>query len=266
MEAAYFFTPHHLHLENALMAARHSKHILMEKPIARAVDEAVEMIRVARDAGVKLMVAENYRFLPAVRKCKELIGNGSIGAVRLIQAHSEGYSQPTAWRMSAELSGGGVFIDGGVHYVDVLVNLGGLPERVYAARAPQVFSDMEGEDGLIVMCRLPDGAIGLINYSNGTPVTEHRQWVEITGTEGQLSFSVYGDELVLESPQERRVVHLPQPRRGVPGMVTEFRGSILEDREPLMSGEEGLKDLAVVLAAYRSAAEGGEMPVELPSA
>ena len=263
VEAAYFFTPHHLHLENALMAARNSKHILIEKPIARTVEEAEEMIQAARGAGVKLMVAENFRFLPAVRKCKELIGQGSIGAVRLIQAHSEVYSQPTAWRMSAELTGGGVFIDGGIHYVDALVNLGGFPERVYAAIPPGTFPDVEGEDGLVMVCHLPDGAIGLINYSNGTPVTKNRQWIDITGTEGNLRFTAEGDELAVESSGARRVIQLPEARRGVPAMVKEFVDCIVEDREPLMSGEEGLKDLAVVLAAYRSAVEGREAPVEL---
>ena len=263
VDAAYFFTPHHLHLENALIAARHSKHILMEKPIARTVEEAGKMIRAARDAGVKLMVAENYRFLPAVAKCKELIGQGSIGAVRLIQAHNEGYSQPTGWRTSSESSGGGVFIDGGIHFVDLVVNLGGLPERVYAPIPPGTFPDVEGEDGLVMVCRLPDGAIGLINYSSGTPVTQPRQWIDITGTEGNLSFPAEGDELVVESSGARRVIQLPEARRGVPGMVNEFVDSILEDREPLMSGEEGLKDLAVVLAAYRSAVDGGEASVEL---
>ena len=149
VEAVYFFTPHHMHLENALAAARQSKHILMEKPIARTVAESTEMIEAARAAGVKLMVAENYRFLPTVDKCKEIIGQGAIGDLRLIQVQAEGFRAPTEWRTSADLTGGGAFIDAGIHFVDILYNLAGFPRQVYAARPPQVHREAEGEDGLV---------------------------------------------------------------------------------------------------------------------
>ena len=113
VQAAYFFTPHNVHLENTLLAAKHSKHILMEKPIARTIAESTKMIKVAQDAGVKLMVGENYRFVPAVRRAKEIIDQGNIGEVRVIQAYGESYGAPTSWRTSIEMTGGGVFIDGG---------------------------------------------------------------------------------------------------------------------------------------------------------
>lgn len=261
--AVYFFTPHHMHLENALLAARHSKHILMEKPIARTIEESKEMIGAARDAGVKLMVAENYRFLPTIQKCKEIIGEGSIGNLRLIQVQVEYYGAPTGWRTSATFSGGGVFIDGGIHLVDMLLNIGGFPERVYAARPPKVFHQMEGEDGLVVTAHLTDGAVGLITILRTTSV-EGGEWysVKITGTKGQLSFVPHGNEVIVDTPAGaeqatvRHTVRLSEQESAVRAMVKEFRASILKDREPLMSGEEGLRDLMVVLGAYRSAEQG----------
>jgi len=69
-------TPHHVHVENALLASLHSKHIMMEKPIARTLDESRKIIAAARDAGVKLMVAENYRFLATVERSKAIIARG----------------------------------------------------------------------------------------------------------------------------------------------------------------------------------------------
>ncbi len=86
VDAVYFMTPHHVHVENVLLASRHSKHIMMEKPIARTLDESRKIIAAARDAGVKLMIAENYRFLPTLVRAKAMIADGDIGEVRLVEA------------------------------------------------------------------------------------------------------------------------------------------------------------------------------------
>ena len=99
IQSLYFFTPHDTHLGNVKLAASHGKHILIEKPIARTLDEAQEMVRIARDAGVKLMVAENYRFLLTVDKAQEIMSQGrigdSFGELRQIELQAEGYSHPT---------------------------------------------------------------------------------------------------------------------------------------------------------------------------
>ena len=265
VDALYFFTPHNLHLENALLAARHSKHILMEKPLALTIDESTEMMKAASDAEVRLMVAENYRFLPAVQKCKDIIKQGYIGNLRLIQIQAESYRAATNWRTSAEIVGGGSFIDGGIHFVDVLVNLGGFPDRVYAVKPPQVFRNVGGEDGMVLVAHLSDGGVGLINYSTATASTRENHLINVTGTKGFLSFTPYGNEMLLDTQDVRRTIRLPEARRGVRSMLREFRDSIAEDREPLMSGKEGLQDLAVVLGAYESADQGREVSLTQPS-
>ena len=264
IDAVYIFTPHNVHLENAVLAAQSSKHILVEKPIARDLNESRKLIDAAKDAGVKLMVAENYRFLPTVRRCKEIIEAGNIGDVRLIQIQAEGYSVPTAWRTSREASGGGVFIDGGIHFVDVMMNLGGFPERLYAAMPPQIHRKIDVEDGIIVTAHLPGGVLGLINFSRATAVKNQRQWVNVTGSKGHLSFVPYGKEIIFETTEVQRTIRLPEARRGVRDMVREFRDSIFEDREPSMNGQEGLRDLAIVLGAYESAERGTQVTISDP--
>ena len=264
VDAVYISTPHNLHLDNAVLAARYSKHILVEKPIARDLDEARRMIDVAKDAGVKLMIAENYRFLPAVQRCKDIIEAGNIGTVRLIQIQAEGYSVPSAWRTSQETSGGGVFIDTGIHFVDVMLNLGGFPERLYAAKPPQVHRHIDVEDGMVVTAHLPGGVIGLINFSRATAVKNQRQLINVTGSKGHLSFVPYSNEIIFETTEVLRTIRLPEARRGVCGMVREFRESILEDREPVMNGQEGLRDLAIVLGAYQSAERGTQIFISDP--
>lgn len=251
--AMYILTPHNLHRENALLAASNSKHILVVKPIARTIEEGEEMIQAAQAAGVHLMVAENYRFLPAVDRCKQLISQGRIGELRMIQIQNEWYDEPKGWRTDATLIGGGGFIDGGIHAVDMLMNLGGVPDRVYSTAPHQMFGHAEVEDRLVMVCHLPNGCLGLINHSIGTPVTKYGYWVNVTGTEGQLRFDPHGSEMTLDTLDSQHTERLPEVRSSIQIMLQEFRDSIIEDREPKMSGREGLKDLAVVLAAYESA-------------
>ena len=245
VKAMYFFTPHDVHLENTRLATSHGKHVLMEKPIARTIPEARELILATQDAGVRLMVAENFRFLPAVDKAKELIAKGAIGDLRLIQVQNEGYDTDAVnWRASVARAGGGRFIDGGVHFVDMLINLGGIPERVYAvAESPKVLPDFGGEDGVLLTAHLPGGVTGLIQYSGGTSITTRCDNVKVTGTRGQLSFPSFGSEVTVETRQGKHTIQTVPARRGVRGMLREFRDCVAEDREPVMSGQEALNDL-----------------------
>jgi predicted dehydrogenase len=265
VEAMYFFTPHDMHLGNARMAAGHGKHVLMEKPIARTTEEAGRMIEAVESANVKLMVAENYRFLPAVARTRELMDEGELGELRLIQIYNEGIQTTSGWRTSLDSVGGGVFIDGGIHGVDILVNIGGLPDSVFALQPPKVNMQSEGEDGMVMVAKLPDGGVGLINYSAATAASESRQGVEVTFSKGVVRFDPFGVDLTVSTRDGERTEALEDGRSGaLRAMLREFRDSIVESREPAMSARDGLRDLAVVLAAYRSVATSEEVGVESP--
>ena len=225
----------------------------MEKPIARTI---------ASEAGVRLMVAENHRFLPAVAKCKELMDQGAIGELRLVQYQQEGFAEQIAWRTSVAAMGGGVLIDGGIHAVNAIVNIGGLPTEVFAAAPPKTL-DTEGEDGIVVILRLPGGVVGLLNYSSATPGAGLTRWLNVTGTKGQVRHGPFAREMTIRTNEGDETIALPDEGRGSRAIVREFRDAISEDREPVMSGEEGLADRAVVLAAYRSAEMGAPVAVSL---
>ena len=254
VQAMYLCTPHHLHMEHALIAARYSKHILVEKPIARTLEEGKRMVAVAREAGVKLMVAENCRFMPPVQKARELISEGAVGTLRFIQIQEESNFIVEAWRANYEMMGGGVFIDGGIHWVDILIDLAGMPEEVYASSLPRSLHDLEGEDGIVFMARLKNNGAGLINHSWGISRRSWTKWVAVSGTRGRIYFQPGKLKMTLETDGGKSVFRFPQDRNGIGHMVREFRDSVLDDRPPAMPGEEGLKDLIVVLSAYESAA------------
>ena len=265
VQATYFFTPHHVHLENTELAARHGKHILMEKPIARTIEESQALVRTARDAGVQLMVAENFRFLHTARRAKSMIETGtlgSIGSLRLIDIKVEAFRPPsTPWRYDAALTGGGSFIDAGIHYIDLILNLGGMPTQVYAATPAKVHRRSEGEDGLVLLANLPNDAVAIFNFSRATSRNEERNHVGITGSKGYIEFEPYGREIRFENTLVKRTVRLPEAHRGAREMVREFRDCVQQERPPLMDSAEAIKDLAIVLAAYRSAAERRHVPL-----
>ena len=258
VQAMYFCTPHHLHMEHALLAARHGKHILVEKPISRTLEEGQRMISAARDAGVVLMVAENYRYMPVFTKAKDLVDQGALGNLRFIQVQEESRYSFGGWRTNREMMGGGVLIDGGVHSVNMLVELGGVPEEVYASILPRAAAEgLEGEDGIALMARLPGGSAGLINHAWGISKRDWDLWVNVSGTLGRLYFKPRTGRMTVETSEDKRLMRFTEDRNGIGHMVSEFLASIGEGRPPLTSGEVGLRDLQVVLSAYESAERGG---------
>ncbi|MFQ5813519.1 MAG: Gfo/Idh/MocA family protein [Anaerolineae bacterium] len=262
VQALYVCTPNHLHLEHTLLATRFRKHVLVEKPMARTLEEAEHMIAAARDAGVQLMVAENYRYIPVVQKCSELITEGTIGALRLIQIQEETDFAFDGWRNNSEIMGGGVFIDGGIHTVDVLINLGGMPKEVYAVKLPQALQGLEGEDGIVMMAQLKGGATGLINYSWGISKRDWKLWVAISGSRGRIYFEPSTSTLTVETGEGRTTSKYPEDRWGFVRMVRDFKDSVEKNRPSLTSGQEGLRDLQVVLKAYDSAERGVPLALE----
>ena len=261
IDALYICTPHDLHLEHALLAAAAKKHILLEKPIARTIEEARSIISAATDAGVKLMVAENYRFLAPVMEAKRVIESGALGRVRLVQLQEEYPFFPDSWRNDRERNGGGVFIDGGSHKASVLAYLTGRPDQVYAVQVPSGNPGLDAEDGIFVTTRSPSGVIGIINHTWSVGKATERPWVSVTGTLANLHFEMGGDWLKIDYGDSQETRRFDVDHQGIVAMVLEFRRCILEGSEPSMTGEEGLKDLALVLRAYESVQSG--LPAKL---
>ena len=262
VQAVYLCTPHHLHREHAVMAARTGKHILVEKPIARTLEEAQVMVAEAREAKVTFMVAENYRYMAAVQRAKELIDSGALGGLRLVQLQEEAAMLPKQWREDSRLSGGGVLIDGGIHKADSLVYLSGMPRQVFAAALPRGSRAAGVENGAVIMTRSADGVVGVINHSWTAARRPGPSWVSISGLQGRLYFEVGEPWLKLDDGSEERTLMLEPDQYGLVPMVREFRDSIVEGREPLTSGAAGIDALSVVLKAYESMDKGVSLSLD----
>jgi predicted dehydrogenase len=258
---AVICTPHDRHLDDTRAALAAGKHVLVEKPIARTLEDADLMIEAAALAGRVLMVAENFHFMPAFRHVRALLDAGAAGALRELHLSARGLRRHVGWRLARE-AGGGALIDGGIHYVHHLLWWGGGVRRVFALAPPQTLVEMAGEDAVNVLAELADGGVGVLASSLAAPGVPRWQWSTVTGTRATI-FADNRGRLVLARGADRTHVRLfRRDTRGHEAMLAAFARAIDEGKAPEMDGAAGRRDLAVVLAAYRSLAD--RRPVEVP--
>lgn len=261
VNALLFCTPHHLHAENVRLAAAHGKAVLVEKPIARTLEEADGMLAEARKAGIPFMVGENFHFVPALVAARRLLAAGTIGPVRQIVAALRGFRLPGGWRRVRALAGGGVLIDSGVHYVHLFHDWGGPIVEVHAVAPPNLFPEVEGEDTAFLLVRFRSGAVGALAASAAAPGVLRRPSLEVTGTAGSLAVGPRGRYLWLRGRGRPRLRVFLRDRRGLRAQLAEFVDAVRERRAPVPPPESARDDLAVVLAAYRALGTG--QPVRL---
>jgi phthalate 4,5-cis-dihydrodiol dehydrogenase len=127
VEAVYVATPHQFHAEHAVLAAKHGKHLLVEKPMALTLAECGTIIEAARGAGVHLVVGHSHSFDAPVAKLRALVASGAFGAVRMINAinYTDYVYRPRRPEELDTAQGGGAVFNQAAHQVDVVRLLGG---------------------------------------------------------------------------------------------------------------------------------------------
>jgi predicted dehydrogenase len=169
------------------------------------------------------------------------------------------FRRRTGWRC-APGAGGGALIDGGIHYVHALRWWGGEVRRLFALRPPQTL-DMAGEDSVDLLAELDGGAVGVLANSLAARGVPRFQWSSVTGTAGTCFVENRGRLVVVRGEAGLRLRVFRRDVRGHTAMLKAFDLAMTRGRADEMDGQAGRRDLAVVLAAYRSIAE--RRPVEL---
>ncbi len=257
-------TPHDRHPADTRLALGAGRHVLVEKPIARTLEEADGMIADAAQAGRVLMVAEQFHFMPAFRRVRALLEAGAVGDLREIHLVARGFRVRTGWRLRPEATGGGALIDGGIHYVHNLRWWAGGVRRVFALRPPPTVPAPGGEDAVSVLAELPGGAVGFVATSLGAPGVPRLQWSTVTGARATCFADNRGRLVVVRGAGRTRVWVFPRDTRGYEAMLKAFLEAMEHGRAVEMDGRAGRDDLAVVLAAYRSLAERCPVDVDSP--
>jgi phthalate 4,5-cis-dihydrodiol dehydrogenase len=167
IDVVYVATPHQLHAQHAGLAARHGKHLLIEKPIALTLDDCTAIIAAARSAGVQLVVGHSHSFDAPVQRLRELVTSGEFGAVRMINAinYTDYLHRP---RRSEELDtaqGGGAVFNQAAHQVDMVrLIAGGLATSVRAVTGAWDRS-RPTEGAYAALLTFANGAFASLTYS-----------------------------------------------------------------------------------------------------
>jgi predicted dehydrogenase len=259
VDAVVIALPTHLHLQCSLSAAESGKHIFLEKPMARNPAEAQQILSSARRNSVSLMIGYPLRFNRLFASLKQEIDKGALGDVEVAQAtyissgpfmhRAEGYAPLPVpeWWFNRELTGGGVLIDLGSHVINLL--------RWYFGEIRQVTShlrhrfNLDLEDGAICVAKFESGPTAIINV--GWFSQAYRLQVELFGSVSHVTaqhtpsdaFSIITQTLVTGTAEFFRP-HLAE--------LQYFVASIAKDLTPSPSGEDGVKDLEAIYAAYKN--------------
>jgi predicted dehydrogenase len=177
--------PHNMHMEVAIKAMERGKDVIIEKPIARTPDEASRMISTAKKTGRKLMVAEQYHFDPVILKINEMIKEGKIGDLLTILIRDQTMHLNRAWRSDEKAMGGGALIDGGIHFVDAMLSIGGEYGRI-SSKVMKGGSSLQGEDTSLSLFDFKSGAAGFLFYSWSYAFPPKVPAIEVVGTSGNI--------------------------------------------------------------------------------
>ena len=209
VQVVYIATPHQFHAANAIAAAKHGKHVLVEKPMALTLEDCRAMIAAAREAGVRLIVGHSHSFDAPILRAKKLIESQALGAVRMITAlnYTDFLYRPRRPEELDTASGGGVVFNQAAHQVDIVRLLAGAPVRT--VRAFTGAWDAARPTAGAYSCQLgfADGVFATLVYSGYA----HFDSDEFTGWIGEMGAkkdpAAYGaarrtlgaDELVIKS-------------------------------------------------------------------
>ncbi len=188
IEAVYVATPLFVHYEQAVAVLNAGKHLMIEKPMAMTSDECRRILELAREKDLALTVGYLMRYHNLHQRMRDLIREGGIGRPVSMRAQFSCWYPDIAgaWRQKKELSGGGSFMDLGVHCLDLLQYITG--QRITDIRAftgTQTFS-YEVDDSAAVLFRTEAGALGTVETNFNIPDDASISRLEIFGTKGSL--------------------------------------------------------------------------------
>lgn len=267
VDAVSVCTPNYLHAPISIAALEAGLHVLCEKPMAISQKEAEDMIAAANASGKKLMIAHNQRFVASHQKARQLIESGEIGKIysfRTAFGHPgpEGWSADgkESWFFQKEKAFIGAMGDLGVHKTDLLRYV--LGEEItevgaFIETSAKSFADVD--DTAVCVLKTESGIIGTLAAS----------WSYV-GKEDNSTI-IYGEKAILRLEDDPTYSLVAQYANGQvvkyelgkiqsnesggqssSHVVDHFVECVVEDKQPLITGEEGMKSLAVILAALES--------------
>jgi predicted dehydrogenase len=270
-------TPSGAHAEVAVPFLEAGKAVLCEKPLEVSL-EAVDRILAAEQRGGGVLAGVfQMRLGRGARLLKDAIAAGRFGRLTLCSAYIKWWRSPeyyasSSWKGTWKLDGGGALINQGIHAVDLLQWIAGLPAEVSAFAGTLAHTGIETEDTIVATLRYPHGGLGVIEAATSAyPGSDLR--IEIMGSKGSavlVNDSIVRWEFAEEQPDDEKTrldfakgtmkVGSGDPR----GMswnehrvqIGDLARALMEGRPPMIPGAEARRAVALVMAIYESARTG----------
>jgi UDP-N-acetyl-2-amino-2-deoxyglucuronate dehydrogenase len=263
-------TPSGLHKPLAIQVAEAKKHVIVEKPMALTLEDANAMIDACERNGVKMAVVHPNRFRPAIRELRKQIEKGAFGKLGHANAtvrwnRNQAYYDQAAWRGTKAMDGG-VLMNQAIHNMDLLLWMMGDIEEVSTYDATRI-RDIEAEDTSVSVIRFKNGALGVLEAA----VTIYpKNLEESLAIFGETGTAVIGgsnanwiktwDFADMTDEEKQQIIEaIEKDPFGIPGhqcIIQDMTDAIVQDRTPIVSGQEGREALAFVIACQQSAETG----------
>jgi len=268
VEAVLVATPPSTHHALARRALECGKHVVIEKPPALAAGDLGSLEAASRSVGRRVLVAENYFYKPLARALRRLVAEGVVGDLLFVHLNALKEQEGGGWRGDAGLAGGGAFFEGGIHWVDLLANLGPEVERVEGFVAGGTAAGPL-ERSVLAVFRYATGAVATLSYSWEVPSPlRGLRLSRVYGREGSIAFESNGSFVIVWGRRRRLLFPGVRDVTGRRAMWADFVAAMRAGREPEFSLGRARRDLELVEAVYRSAAVarpgGGERGPEPP--
>jgi myo-inositol 2-dehydrogenase/D-chiro-inositol 1-dehydrogenase len=265
--------PNNLHKDITCDILQSGKHALVEKPLAKNIREANEMLDVEKSSNKTIFYCENNMYAPSFSKVKEIVKEGALGNIYMGRGKEQHSGPHSRWFYKLEDSGGGALLDLGIHDIACLVWYLDCDVKEVFCQVKTIKPDRR----IFGACEVEDNAIGIMYFENDAQVIIEESWTapggydmrfELFGTEGQIKvaptfsnlMSVYsknGYGYAVEKAETTKGWTFPVPSEawsfGYPQEIAYFIECILKNKKPLTNSEFGYKILNIVETMYKSA-------------
>jgi predicted dehydrogenase len=259
IDIVYVVLPNSMHAEYTMRAARAGKHVLCEKPMANTPADCQQMIDASRQAQRKLMVAYRVRYEPYNQALIKVVRDKEFGPLKVVLSdHGFNIGNPGQWRLKRAMAGGGSLMDIGIYSLNAARYVTGEePVEINAMEytTPNDPRFAEVEETINFQLRFPSGVLANCSSSYGAPFNR----IRVVGTNGWAELdpaTSYGG-LRMRAGTYAKVEDRIHP------VVDHFAKEmdhlsqcVIDNTEPLTSGEEGRGDLTVMMAIYEAAKSG----------
>lgn len=270
-------TPPETHKDIAVKALQAGTHVLLEKPMARSLQECDEIIAASEESGAELSVVAQSRFISSIHKVVSIIHERKYGKLLFSQVNSFWYRGQNYydlyWRGLWDKEGGGCTLNHGVHHIDLLLWAKGMPQEIISVISNLNHDNSEEEDISLTILKYPDGTLGQINCSllHHGEVQKFDFQMEKAGI--SIPFAVTASSSrsngfplenaeIIDEIKNRYDAIADLEYEHHTGQIENFLGSIADGKSLLMDGTEGRKSVELITGIYKSGFTG--KPVRLP--